>query len=560
MLGSTHGLCPTRLLIRWIATWIAVGVAQGQTLESYPVTRVIDGDTIWIERDGRVEKLRLLSVDTEEKISGRPTRSRTKPETVLGEETRLWAKAFFAELAEAGTTPRVRLAFPDEGPERDGFGRLLCHVILPDGRDFNLLLVRLGLSPYFVKYGRSRVCHAEFVRAQAQARDAGRGIWRDAISEARRPYAALLAWWDARADAVDAFRRRRASGSSVIAADDPEQLAAAVERCVADAELELDVFGEIDRFFDEEDGSLTVLFRSRDARNAFRVRVDEGARGGDLERWLVASTGELVQNYLFVRGRIVHGTRGFRMVAVDAQDWRPAGPSPRPPGTTPSSRNMSTEIELKFAVEDESAFDTLIRHLDLPAREFHSSSQQVNHFFDTQTFALRDHHVTLRLREETGRYVLTLKGKATDDDGVLTERLEEEVRLAPNVALDVLQGSVSPRDALAARLRERNPVALEMLDETIGRNELHYVGRFENQRTRLSPIDVTIAGADVPLVFELDRTTFGPERIDYEIEVEIGADVDSAAATESLTALLRDAGVAWQTAPSKAQRFFELLR
>src|SRR5262245_41079351 len=100
------------------------------------VVKVVDGDTLDVRLEGEVVPLRLLSVDTEEKLSGRPLASPTKPQTVFGEETAQWAREFFAAL---GRPARIGLAFP-EGRRRDPYGRLLCHVLLPDGRDFNLLL------------------------------------------------------------------------------------------------------------------------------------------------------------------------------------------------------------------------------------------------------------------------------------------------------------------------------------------------------------------------------------------------------------------------------------
>src|SRR5262245_14926398 len=72
------------------------------------VARVVDGDTLDVRLDGEVVTLRLLSVDTEEKISGLPLSSPTKPQTVFGQETAEWARAFFAEL---GQPARVGLAF-----------------------------------------------------------------------------------------------------------------------------------------------------------------------------------------------------------------------------------------------------------------------------------------------------------------------------------------------------------------------------------------------------------------------------------------------------------------
>ena len=67
------------------------------------------------------------------------------------------------------TATLVGLAFPDGVEANDVYGRLLCHVILADGTDFNLKLVELGKSPYFNKYGNSRICHDEFVATQAAA-------------------------------------------------------------------------------------------------------------------------------------------------------------------------------------------------------------------------------------------------------------------------------------------------------------------------------------------------------------------------------------------------------
>ena len=110
----------------------------------------------------------------------------------------------------------MRLLFPEGVEKRDVYGRLLCHVILMDGRDFNLLLVEQGKSPYFNKYGNSRLKHEEFVAAQAEAKRRQLGVWNpmtnmpktEGAPAAKRPYDRLLPWWQARADAIDAFRKQ----------------------------------------------------------------------------------------------------------------------------------------------------------------------------------------------------------------------------------------------------------------------------------------------------------------------------------------------------------------
>jgi micrococcal nuclease len=294
------------------------------------VARVIDGDTLEVLLEGRIESLRLLSVDTEEKISGRPLSSPTKPETVFGQETALWARELFAGL---GVPARVGLVFPD-GRERDAYGRLLCHLILPDGRDFNLLLVELGKSPYFTKYGYSRHTHEAFLRAQEAAREAELGIWNPRTNRAQspgapsavRPYAELLPWWEARAQAIEGFRRRHAAEPKrVLSAQEPDDLARAL-----DLGQPVQVFAAIERFYDEPDGSLTVLLGGGGRERALRARVAPAARA-ELEPFLRATSEEFRQNYLFVEGRLERNERGYLLEASQRACWRVAEPV-YPPG------------------------------------------------------------------------------------------------------------------------------------------------------------------------------------------------------------------------------------
>lgn len=300
--------------------------------ELFEVARVIDGDTIHVYRQGRLEKLRLLSVDTEERITGRANVSATKPETVFGEECALWAQEYFAELAEDGRPARVGLLFPTEEERRDVYDRLLCHVVLPDGTDFDLLLVQLGKSPYFNKYGNSLICHEEFVAAQAKARKAKLGIWNPATNRpktkgaraARRPYDRLLSWWQARADAIDTFRRAAAADPLLhVDSESPESLARS-----ARAKLpEVEVFGQIYRVFDEDDGSRTVLFRSGDKAHSLRVRIAQEDVRAHAALDFRGVRREFVQNFLYVKGRLVETSRGFEMRSPGPDAWRVAEPA-----------------------------------------------------------------------------------------------------------------------------------------------------------------------------------------------------------------------------------------
>jgi len=123
--------------------------------------RVVDGDTIVLSAntpDQQEERVRLLSIDTPER----------------GDHG----------FAEAGEALReligrngVQLVYKTDGKlERDRYGRLLAYVFA-DGVNVNIEMVRLGWSPYYTEYGRSRF-DLEFREAEAEARSSQRGLWR----------------------------------------------------------------------------------------------------------------------------------------------------------------------------------------------------------------------------------------------------------------------------------------------------------------------------------------------------------------------------------------------
>jgi micrococcal nuclease len=315
-------------------------VSRQSALEQVSIERVVDGDTLWVERAGRTEKLRLACVDTEEKISGHSA-DPTKPETVFGQETALWAQEFFAELAADGARPRVGLVLPGGREERDIYGRLLAHVFLPDGRDYNVLLVRSGRSPYFNKYGNSELCHAAFVEAQRAARAEQLGIWNPSTNRARaegepsavRPYDRLLPWWDARAAAIDAQRRARAAAraggpATPVDCDTPGAVAAAL----AADDSSLEVFGCVEQVFEEQSGDLTLLLRGPSRDEAVRAIVPRASRAALAELALERRADAFVQNYVIVRGAPRTSPRGgWQIEAGDRAAWRLAGPEPVAP-------------------------------------------------------------------------------------------------------------------------------------------------------------------------------------------------------------------------------------
>ncbi len=128
------------------------------------VVRVIDGDTIAVNIDGRQDTVRYIGVDTPE------IRHPTRGVEPFGPE----ASDYNNQLLAAG-----RVCLEKDITERDRYNRLLRYVWLEDGTFVNEALLLAGLAqvityPPDVKYVESR-----YLPAQQRAREAGLGIWGD---------------------------------------------------------------------------------------------------------------------------------------------------------------------------------------------------------------------------------------------------------------------------------------------------------------------------------------------------------------------------------------------
>jgi micrococcal nuclease len=186
---------------------------SGTTINSLRLTKVVDGDTIKVELDGQEESLRLACLDTEESWPGG-----TKPVTEAGRQASQWAKNWFGVDADGfpETDIQVDIQFDTGDPEsvckrkhRGNYGRLLCYVF-KEGVNYNLEAVRKGWSPYFVKYGRSRLYHDDFMIAERDAQADGIGVWDPTINAGgpHRDYASLIPWWHLRDGVVQGYREK----------------------------------------------------------------------------------------------------------------------------------------------------------------------------------------------------------------------------------------------------------------------------------------------------------------------------------------------------------------
>jgi hypothetical protein len=203
------------------------------------------------------------------------------------------AAAAVRDVLEGVTHVRLeRDALADR--DEDAFGRRLAHVVFR-GADGDVLLaetlIRRGLAPYFVKYGRSARHDARFRAAQEAARAEGLGIW-GAPGPAHYPdYAERLAWWEERAAQVDRWRTVRGAPDHVTlgAVDADDRLAARVGK-------EAVVFGSLERLLESEESPRKILFLAHRKQQGFPVVVFDPAV------WSQFDIGRIGSMFLTVRG------------------------------------------------------------------------------------------------------------------------------------------------------------------------------------------------------------------------------------------------------------------
>jgi micrococcal nuclease len=124
----------------------------------YSVESVVDGDTLRLANHA---KIRLIGADTPETVMP------NHPVEPWGPE----ATAFTKQFVAGG---QVRLQLDRE--QIDSFGRRLAYVWVDD-RMLNEELIRAGLARVRTEFHYSQAMKTRFLRAQDEARAAGRGIW-----------------------------------------------------------------------------------------------------------------------------------------------------------------------------------------------------------------------------------------------------------------------------------------------------------------------------------------------------------------------------------------------
>lgn len=337
----------------------------GLVLGVYPLKKdaIIDGDTIKV--DGLDASLRLLGIDAEETFKSdkawrefevgweqylRNQQAKTsrpiKVPTPLGMEAKYWTQEFFAGV----TNVRIERDHPKE--IRDAYNRFLAYVFVErDGQwiNFNVEIVRAGMSPYFPKYGYSRRFHDEFMAAQDEARAAKRGIWAEG-AQCYQDYDLRLAWWTARAEFVEQFDIDAEQDPSLILLTRWDSLA------VLEAHLgeEVEVLGAISDIRQGERGPKRVLLSRRMfADFPLIFWEDDVFEESGIERYK--------SEFVRVRGVVTSYTdrrSGRRQLQIEVRDpIQVRLPEYDPPGK-PGSDEIDPELDPDYeASEDEATVD-----------------------------------------------------------------------------------------------------------------------------------------------------------------------------------------------------------
>ena len=157
-----------------VSSFVLAGQSIGEQKADI-LLKVVDGDTLKIEHQGRIESLRLIGIDTpESRINKKAQKDAArsgediKKIISLGQEATRYVKI----LVKPGDPLRVEF----DRQIRDKYGRLLGYVYLPSGKMLNEEIVKAGYAnlmtyPPNVKY------EEKFLRAYREARENNRGLW-----------------------------------------------------------------------------------------------------------------------------------------------------------------------------------------------------------------------------------------------------------------------------------------------------------------------------------------------------------------------------------------------
>lgn len=133
----------------------------------YPVIKVVDGDTIDVEIDNQVKRIRIIGINTPEVADPRKT-------------VECFGKEALNKAKEILTGKKVKLEEDLTQGNADKYGRLLRYVFLEDGTDFGLLMIKEGYA-YEYTYNIPYKHQQKYKKAQKEAQENKKGLWADGV-------------------------------------------------------------------------------------------------------------------------------------------------------------------------------------------------------------------------------------------------------------------------------------------------------------------------------------------------------------------------------------------
>ncbi len=135
----------------------------------YKIIKVVDGDTINVEIDGKPKAVRLIGINSPELYD------RRKPVECFAVEASNKAK-------ELLTGKTVKLESDPSQGDKDKYNRLLRYVFLEKEINFNKMMVAQGFA-FEYTYATPYKYQAEFKEAQKEAEENKMGLWADGVCE-----------------------------------------------------------------------------------------------------------------------------------------------------------------------------------------------------------------------------------------------------------------------------------------------------------------------------------------------------------------------------------------
>lgn len=121
------------------------------------VTRVIDGDSFYVEINGKTEQVRALGIDAPEYNECFGTEAKKEASKLLSSKS-------------------IILENDPTQSDRDIYNRLLRYMFI-NNLNFDEEMIRQGFAKEYTFKGISYKYQKEFKKVQNQAREAGKGLW-----------------------------------------------------------------------------------------------------------------------------------------------------------------------------------------------------------------------------------------------------------------------------------------------------------------------------------------------------------------------------------------------